>query len=119
MALIVQPVIAVTSGAYTPITASTFARYVEIEEDGSGPPAGILVEMPVDAAASAGGGKIPDGNPFELTTAMQPLRIGNPGGGAGPFVGSPADSARGALASIYCYIKSVGATSKIQVRETN
>jgi len=117
MGLQVQPVIAVTSGAYTAINASTFARYVEIEEDGSGPPAGILVEMPVPDGK---GGWLPNGNPFELTAAQQPLRIGNPGGGAGPFVGAPAGgSSPNAIATTYCFIKSVGATSKIQVRETN
>lgn len=119
MGLQVQAVIPVTSGAFTAIPASAFARYVEIEEDGSGPPAGIIVEMPVRAAASAGGGWIPDGNPFELTTAMQPLRIGNPGGGSGPLVGQPGGGPYSIPPTIYCYVKSVGATSAIQVRETN
>lgn len=120
MGVVVQTPIAVTSGAFTAITASTYARYAEIWEDGAGPPAGMVVEMPAVAAASAGGGIIPDGKPFTLTPAMQPLKIGNPGGGGGPFVGAPAGgSSLTATASVYCFVKSVGATSTIQVRETN
>jgi hypothetical protein len=120
MGVALQTPIAVTSGAFTAITASTFARYVEIWEDGAGPPAGMKVQMPVRAAASAGGGWVPDGNTVLLTPAMQPLKIGNPGGGGGPFVGSPAGGpSLNAPASIYCYVESVGATSTIQVRETN
>jgi hypothetical protein len=119
MALIVGLPIAVTSGGFTAISATTFSRYVEIEEDGSGPPAGIVVEMPAVAAASAGGGIIPDGNPFTLTPGEQPLRFGNPGGGAGPLVGNPGGGPYSIPATVYCFVKSVGATSKIQVRETN
>lgn len=119
MGVQVQPVIAVTSGAFTAITAAAFARFVEIQEDGSGPPAGMIVEMPVRAAAVDGGGWTPDGNPFELAPSQQPFRIGNPGGGSGPLVGQPGGGPYSIPATIYCYVKSVGATSAIQVQETN
>lgn len=119
MGLQVQTPIAVTSGAFTAITAAAFARFVEIQEDGAAPPGGIVVEMPAVAAASAGGGIIPDGKPFTLLPAQQPLRIGNPGGGAGPLVGQPGGGPYSIPATVYCFIKSVGATSTIQVQETN
>lgn len=107
MALQVQAPIAVTSGAFTPITAKAFSRYTEIQEDGSGPPGGIIVLWP-------------NGNTTQYAVTEQPIRIGNPGGGAGPFVGTPANFAgHSEPATLYCSIKSVGATSKIQVSETN
>lgn len=107
MAVQVQTPIAVTSAAFTPITAKAFSRYTEIQEDGSGPPAGIIV-------------KWPNGNVVEYLATQQPIRIGNPGGGAGPFVGVPeGGSSPNATATVYCSIKAVGATSSIQVSETN
>ena len=107
MGIQVQAPIAVTSGGFTQITAKAFSRYTEIQEDGSGPPAGIIVLWP-------------NGNTTQYTVSQQPIRIGNPGGGAGPFVGvPPGGTSPNATATLYCSIKSVGASSKIQVSETN
>lgn len=106
MPLQVQAPIALTSGAYTQINAGAFSRYTEIAEDGSVAPAGIVVLWP-------------NGHTVTYTPAQQPVKIGNPGGGAGPFVGCPADSARGALATPYCQVKSVAATGSLRVSETN
>lgn len=101
-----QALVAVATGAYTPITASTWARYVEIAEDGAAAPGGIRV-------------KWPNGTVDTYTPSMQPVKIGNPSGNTGPFVGAPADAISGRAATQYCQIESVGATSSIRVMEQN
>lgn len=107
MALQVQAPVAVTNAGFTPIVAKAFARYVEIQEDGSAPPAGIIVLWP-------------NGNTTQYPVAEQPIKIGNPGGGSGPLLGSPFNfGGHNEPATVYCSVKSVGATSKIQVSETN
>lgn len=111
MARQVQAPIALTSGAYTPITAKAFARKVTIEEDGLVAPAGITVQWP-------------NGNVDTYTPAQQPIIIANPGGGAGGFVGVPAQATSfpggtGPAATLYCNVKSVAATGSLRVSEDN
>jgi len=113
MGLVVQAPIAVTSAAYVQLSASTFARAVSIAEDATGTAAGLIV-------------KWPNGNVVEYTPAMQPIVIGNPGGGGAPLVGAPAcgpavSSYVGAnpAATNYCQVKSMGATTAVRVSETN
>jgi hypothetical protein len=113
MARQVQAPIAVnaTGGAYTNITAATYSRYVEIAEDGSGAAAGLTV-------------KWPNGNVVNYPPSAQPIKIGNPGGGAGPLVGQPGQPTSypggvAAPATIYCQIKSMGAATVVRVSEDN
>ena len=107
MALLVQPLITgVTSGAQVAITANTFARYVEIAEDGSGAAAGLKVTWP-------------NGSVSEYTPAMQPIKIGTQDG-SGPLVGSPSNyNGMGGSATQYCTVESLGATTVVRVSETN
>jgi hypothetical protein len=105
MSVQVQAPIALTTGAYTTISAAAFARYVEIAEDGSVAPAGIVV-------------KWPNGNVDTYTPAQQPVRIGNPGGGGGALVGCPSYQT-GVTATQYCQVKSVAATGSLRVSEWN
>lgn len=106
MGLQVQAPIAVTSGAQTAIIAKTFARYVEIAEDGSGVAAGLKVTWP-------------SGNVSEYTPAMQPIKIGTVDG-SGPLVGCPANyNALGGAATQYCQIESMGANTNVRVSEWN
>ena len=106
-----QAPIAVTSATYVPITAKAFSRYTEIAEDASVPAAGLLVLWP-------------NGNVDNYAPADQPIKIGNPGGGAGPFVGVPAQASSfpggvGPAATVYCNIKSMGANTAVRVSENN
>lgn len=110
----VQAPIALTSGAYTAITAKAYARKVRIEEDGLAAPAGITVQWP-------------NGNVDTYTPAQQPIILENPGGGAGACIGVPADVPNGGAsyvgasraATVYCNVKSVGATGSLRVTEIN
>lgn len=107
MGLQVQPLYTgVTSGTPVALKAKTFARYVEIAEDGSGAAAGLVVTWP-------------NGNTATYTPAMQPIKIGKDNG-TGPFVGVPANynGANGA-ATTYCTVESVAATTVVRVSETN
>lgn len=104
---------ALTSGAQTAIPAQTYARKVLIQEDESGPPAGIKITWPNGIVA-------------EYAPSQQPVVIENPGGGAGPFVGVPASQPDnqsyvgcGINATQYCQVESIGATSVLQVTEEN
>jgi hypothetical protein len=111
MALLVQPVIAVTNGAYVSITAKTFARGVAIQEDGSTAGAGLQVLWP-------------NGTVSEYPPSQQPIIIGNiVPNGVGPLVGTPAGwnglSAANCPATVYCQIKSMGANTNVRVSETN
>lgn len=111
MARIVQTPLAVTSGANTPVVAKTFARYVEIEEDGAAAPAGIVITWPNGAVTTH-------------TPAQQPVVLGNKGGALGaptsPAIGVPANyNGGGGPATVYCSVKSVGATGAVRVSEWN
>jgi hypothetical protein len=103
---------AVTSAAYVPITAQTFARYAEIAEDGTGSAAGLIVEFP-------------DGSVGQWLPGQEPIKFQNPGGGAGGFVGTPAQpGANFAVvipvpASVYCQVKSAGAATVVRLFEVN
>ena len=106
MGIHVQPPIAVTSAAQVAITAKTFARYVEITEDGSGSAAGLKVTWP-------------KGSVSEYTPAMQPIKIGTVDG-SGPLVGVPANyNGAGGAGTQYCTIESMGAATQVRVSETN
>lgn len=107
MGLQVQPLITgVTSGTPVAIKAKTFARYVEIAEDGSGAAAGLVVTWP-------------NGSTATYTPAMQPIKIGTQDG-CGPFVGVPANyNGAGGSATLYCTVESVAATTVVRVSETN
>jgi hypothetical protein len=113
MGVQVQAPIALTSGAFTPITAKTYARKVLIAEDGLVAPGGITVQWP-------------NGNTDTYTPAQQPVVLENPGGGSGGFLGVPADSPAvqsyvglSRAATVYCSVKSVGATGSLRVTEEN
>jgi hypothetical protein len=96
----------VTSGTPVAITAKTFARYVEIAEDGSGAAAGLVV-------------KWPNGNTSTYTPGMQPIKIGTIDG-SGPLVGVPANyNGMGGSATQYCTVESVAATTVVRVSEWN
>jgi hypothetical protein len=104
---------ALTSGANVAILATAYARKVKIQEDQSGPPAGIVLTWP-------------DGSVAAYTVAEQPVILENAGGGAGPLLGVPASQPAvqsyvgcGINATQYCQAKSVGATSVLQVTEEN
>jgi hypothetical protein len=102
----VQPPIAVTSAAQVPITAKTFARYVEIAEDGSGSATGLKVTWP-------------NGSVSEYTPAMQPIKIGTIDG-SGPLVGSPLNyNGPSTPATVYCNVESMGAATEVRVTEIN
>ena len=106
MGLQVQAPIAVTSGTPVALTAHTFARYVEITEDGSGSAAGLAVTWP-------------NGSVSEYTPAMQPIKIGTIDG-SGPLVGVPANySGATNAATQYCTVESMGADTKVRISETN
>lgn len=107
MATLVQALYTgVTSGTPVPLKAKTFARYVEIAEDGSGAAAGLVVTWP-------------NGNTATYTPAMQPIKIGTLDG-SGPLVGAPANyNGMGGAATQYCTVESVAATTVVRVTETN
>ena len=107
MATLVQALYTgVTSGTPVALTAETFARYVEIAEDGSGAAAGLVV-------------KWPNGNTATYTPSMQPIKIGTLDG-SGPAVGVPANyNGMGGAATQYCTVESVAATTIVRVSETN
>lgn len=106
MGIQVQAPISVTSGTPVALTAKTFARYVEITEDGSGAAAGLAVTWP-------------NGHVAEYTPAMQPIRIGTQDG-CGPLVGAPASyNGMGGAATQYCTVESLGATTEVRVTEWN
>jgi hypothetical protein len=111
MGLQVQAPIAVTSAAYVPLTAKTFARGAAIAEDSSGSAAGLQVLWP-------------NGNVDYYQPSQQPIIIGNiVPNGVGPLVGSPAGwnglSAANCPATVYCQVKSMGAATTVRVSETN
>lgn len=103
MAQVIQTLVAVTNAAYVAINASTFARYVEIAEDG----------------AAIGGLKVKwnNGTITTYTAAQQPIKIGNTPLAASALVGVPADANNGRSATQYCQIESVGANSNVRVTE--
>ena len=106
MGIRVQPPIAVTNAAFVPMTAATFARYVEIAEDGSGAAAGLKVTWP-------------NGSVSEYTPAMQPIKIGTLDG-SGPLVGVPANyNGAGGVATTYCTAESMGVSTFVRISETN
>ena len=106
MGLQVQAPIAVTSGAYVPLTAKAFARYVEITEDGSGSQAGLSVTWP-------------NGSVDQYTPGMYPIKIGTVDG-SGPLVGTPSNyNGAGGPATQYCTVKSLGAATLVRVSEYN
>ena len=106
MARLNQAPIAVTSAAYVPMTAKAFARYVEIQEDGSGTQSGLKVTWP-------------NGNVDEFTPAMQPIKIGTQDG-SGPLVGVPANyNGMGGAATTYCSVEAIGATTAVTISEWN
>ena len=103
---------ALTNAATVDITAGIFCRGVTLEEDGSAPPAGIVLYFPEDGFTLG----------YEYTSAQQPVGLGtmNPNGGSGlgPIIGVPADGPNpSAPATVYCKAKSIGATSKLNVTE--
>jgi len=111
MATLHQTPIAVTSSADVTISASTFARYVEIQEDGAGAAAGLKVTWPNGAVS-------------EYTPSMQPICIGNKGGALGgghqPLAGVPTNyNGNGGAATTYCTIRSLGANTQVRVTEWN
>lgn len=102
---------ALTSGANTAVTPTIPARKVKIEEDETGPPAGIVITWP-------------DGTVAEYGASQQPVILENPGGGSGPFAWFPAKQPDnqsyvgcGINASMTLQVKSVGATSVLRVTE--
>lgn len=103
-----------SGGAFTAISAATFARAAWIQEDG--------------LAASRQGLTIkwPNGSTTDYAPGDEPiLMAGNPqgelGGGAQPLVGVPASyNAMGGAATQYCQVKSLTATATtVQVTEDN
>src|SRR4051794_26183970 len=116
-----QLVTNVTSGAYVNITASIFANYVKIVEDGSGAAAGLKVKFPDDNFTAVY--QFAAGVPIELGT---PNNTGEPG--RAPMIGKPArtvpvPNAAGGYtniseaATIYCKVESAGATTVVRVDE--
>ncbi len=106
MGIQVQAPIAVTSAAEVPLTAHTFARYVEIAEDGSGTAAGLKVTWP-------------NGNVSIYTPAMQPITIGTKDG-SGPAVGVPANyNNLGGSATVYCNVESLSTNTAVRISEWN
>jgi hypothetical protein len=118
-----QLIAAVTGAAYVNITASTYATYVEIQEDGSGVAAGLKVKFPSDNFTAV----------YEYPPAAQPIKIGIPpasgfGAGKAPLVGKPditskvPNQAGGYTnvdqpATVYCQVESMGATTVVRVDE--
>ena len=106
MARLNQAPIAVTSGAFVPMTAHTFARYVEIQEDGLGTQSGLKVTWP-------------NGTVDNFTPAMQPIKIGTIDG-SGPLVGAPANyNGKGGAATVYCTVEALGAATSVTISEWN
>jgi hypothetical protein len=104
---IVQPLVSgVSSGTNVPITANIFASYVEIAEDDSATPVGLIVTWP-------------NGSVSEYAPSRQPITIGDKYHiGRGPFEGVPANynGAKGS-ATQYCQVKSAGANTNVRVSE--
>jgi hypothetical protein len=101
MAIIHRAPVAITIGSYTAILATTYARHVEIQEDGAAAPAGIRVRWP-------------DGVIETYTPAEQPvILLGDKAGvlGAGANFAVPNTK--------YCDVESVAATGSIKVTEWN
>lgn len=101
----------VTNAAYVAITAHSFTRRAKIYEDGSGAAAGLVVQFP-------------DGTVAEYPPSQQPILFDNPGGGAGAFVGVPAQASNypggtGPAATQYCQVKSMGANTAVRLEEDN
>jgi len=106
VARINQAPVAVTSATGVPIIAKTFARYVEIQEDGLGTQAGLQVTWP-------------NGNVDNFSPAMQPIKLGTIDG-SGPLVGAPANyNGLGGPATVYCTVKSLGAATSVTTSEWN
>ena len=106
MGLQTQAPIAVTSATPVAITAKAFSRYTEITEDGSGAMAGLKVTWP-------------NGSVDSYTPAQYPIKIGTQGG-AGGFVGVPANYNGGTVAATqYCTLVSLGANTYVRVSEYN
>lgn len=102
----------VLGGAYVALNASTFARYVEIEED------------ELDAARQGLTIKWPDGTVTTYGPSQQPVKIGNRNGavfGSSPLVGVPANyNGQGGAATLYCSATSATATTtKVRITEEN
>lgn len=116
MARQVQAPIAVNSsaGAFTPITAKTYSRYTEIDED-------------VPSGSTAQGLQVtwPNGNVVDYTPAQLPIKIATPGGGGGGFVGVPTQATNfpggvAPAATTYLTARSLTATAtKVKVSEDN
>ena len=106
MGLQVQAPIAVTSGTPVALTAHTFARYVEIAEDGSGSAAGLAVTWP-------------NGHISEYAPSQQPIKIGTQDG-SGPLVGTPLNfNGPNTPATQYCTVESLGANTYVRISEFN
>lgn len=111
------------TAAFTPVSASIFSSYVEIQEDGSGVAAGLKVQFPDDNFTET----------YEYPAGAQPIKIGKEpvsgqGNGRAPLVGRPAQNApipgnAGAYiantnaATVYCKVASMGANTVIRVDE--
>jgi hypothetical protein len=102
-----------SSGANVALTAMTFARYVEIQEDGpSANWQGLTVTWP-------------NGSVDNYPATGEPIVIGNKagalGGSGGPLVGVPANyNGSNNPATTYCNVKSLTATAtSVHVTEWN
>lgn len=110
------------TAAFTPVSATIFSNYVEIQEDGSGSAAGLKVKFPTDNFTAV----------YEYPPADQPVKIGTPENtgapGTAPFAGVPEQDAPIATAgatykantnpaTVYCEVASMGADTVIRVDE--
>jgi hypothetical protein len=106
MARLNQAPIAVTTAAFVPMVAKTFARYVEIQEDGLGTQSGLKVTWP-------------NGNVDYFTPVMQPIKIGTQDG-SGPLVGCPANyNSFGGVGTVYCTVEALTAATSVIISEWN
>jgi hypothetical protein len=99
----------VVSGAGTALVANSFARYVEIQEDGSGTAVGLVYTDQ-------------NGTVTNYPPSQQPIKIGNPAGGlggaTGPLLGVPANyNGGGGAATSFGSVKSMSGTTAVRVSE--
>lgn len=107
----------VTSGADVNIVATMIARGWQIEEAADGAAAGLQISWP-------------DGTVCQYVVGDEPLSAGNiTGFGGGPIVGVPLGATQPATpmpggvtapaspATIYCKVRSLGATTKVRCVE--
>ncbi|MGP8269116.1 MAG: hypothetical protein ACLQLH_03535 [Terracidiphilus sp.] len=100
------------AGTFVSIPATIFARYLQIQEDGSGAASGLQIKWPTDNFTAV----------FKYPSAQQPIKPNeNPetlGLGQGVLLGWPAQTGLNTRAAdVYCKIASMGAATVVRVDE--